>query len=50
MYEIADFRKYFLVHVLSDNVFQRTRDIPFQLGVGNDRDMLSPDNDGVASF
>jgi hypothetical protein len=35
---------------LSDNVFQRTRDIPFQLGVGNNRDMLSPGNDGVAAF
>jgi hypothetical protein len=36
--------------VLSENVFQRTRDIIFQLGVGNNRDMLSPGNDGVASF
>jgi hypothetical protein len=25
----TDFQKYFLVHVLSDNVFHRTRDIPF---------------------
>ena len=36
----TDFRKYFLVHVLSDNVFQRIRDIPFLPDSSSTRDTL----------
>ena len=32
--------KYFLVHVLSDNMFQRTRDIPFLPDSSSTRDTL----------
>jgi hypothetical protein len=34
------FERYFLVHVLSDNVFQRTRDIPFLSDSSSTRDTL----------
>lgn len=43
-------RKNVLVHLLSENVLQRTLDVVLRLVVGDYRDMLSPDNDGVVYF
>ena len=39
-----------LVNLLSENVVRRTLDILLRLVVGDYRDILSPENDGVASF